>query len=326
MECQCEKDNIEDAVSGWWLSGNGVQMGAFTVVGYLLYRFSQTLPALIRWPIRIFCSITGLSALWGWVNRLVRTFRVIKTLCKWLSRIWKFFAGSSSDGCLRPMTLRLILLGPAGGGRTSLAHTLLGNSETEPIGHLTECTKQTAVIDNSFLTVIDTPDLLGTSLGNSMRAMEALRPLQLASPGPHAFLLVTQAPGSSKGLNQDASETIQTMLELYGEGVMQYIIPVVTHADCLGQKRTLDQLLDVDAGRLRTVMSLCGQRPELVDNRPDCPSETQSITRRHLLDRVMEMKKVRGHFVHELQNREDRLREELLADMASALARELGHA
>ncbi|TNN04137.1 hypothetical protein fugu_001166 [Takifugu bimaculatus] len=75
MECRCDQDGTEDAVPGWWLSSSNVQMGAFTLVGYLLYRFSQTLPALIRWPIRIFCSLTGLSALWGWVSRLMGTLR-----------------------------------------------------------------------------------------------------------------------------------------------------------------------------------------------------------------------------------------------------------
>ncbi|MEQ2300808.1 hypothetical protein AMECASPLE_029698 [Ameca splendens] len=92
MECQCE-NNAEAASAGWFLSGSNVQMGAFTVVGYLLYRFSQTLPALIRWPIRFFCYITGLSALWGWVSRLVGTLRGIKNLLKWLSRIWRFLVG-----------------------------------------------------------------------------------------------------------------------------------------------------------------------------------------------------------------------------------------
>lgn len=28
--------------SGWWLGSNPIQMGAFSVVGYLLYRFSQS--------------------------------------------------------------------------------------------------------------------------------------------------------------------------------------------------------------------------------------------------------------------------------------------
>ncbi|XP_018540949.1 uncharacterized protein LOC108889105 [Lates calcarifer] len=186
MECQCEKNNSDDAVSGWWLNGNSVQMGAFTVVGYLLYRFSQTLPALIRWPIRLFCSLTGLSALWSWVSRLVGTLRGIQSLFKWLSRVWKFvvafsskfkwlvavvkaITGSSGDGaesgttpanilnlltdlsggsCPTKPGLRLILLGPTGGGRTSLADTVLGSSETKsPTGPLMESTKRRSVVD-----------------------------------------------------------------------------------------------------------------------------------------------------------------------------------
>lgn len=203
---------------------------------------------------------------------------------------------------------------------------MLGNSEErEHMGPLMESTKRQRVMDGREFTVIDTPDLLGQSLGNSKKAMEALRSLQLASPGPHAFLLVIRAPGSSTGINQDAAQEIRATLELFGDGAPGYIIPVLTHADRLGRRRTIDQLLEVDAGGLKTALSLCDQRPELVDNRPDCPPEVKSVMCRQLVERVMEMKTLRGHFVHELQRKEDRIREELLADMASALARELGH-
>ncbi|XP_044035189.1 GTPase IMAP family member 5-like [Siniperca chuatsi] len=325
MECQCEK---EDAVTGWWQTSNSVQMGAFTVVGYLLYRFSQTLPALIRWPIRLFCSLTGLSSLWSWVSRLVGTFRGMRRLYKWLVAVIKAITGSEIDPTSSSPNkpgLRLILLGPTGGGRTSLADALLSNSETKaPMGPLMESTKRRTVMDGREVTVIDTPDLLGLSLENNERAREALRSLQLASPGPHAFLLVIQAPGSSMGINQDAAQAIRATLELFGDGAVGYIIPVLTHADRLGRRRTVDQLLNVDAGGLRKALSLCDQRPELVDNRPGCPPEAQSVMSRKLVGRVMEMKTLRGHFVHELQRREDRVREELLADMASALARNLG--
>lgn len=202
----------------------------------------------------------------------------------------------------------------------------MGNSEErEHMGPLMESTKRQRVMDGREVTVIDTPDLLGQSLGNSKKAMEALRSLQLASPGPHAFLLVIRAPGSSTGINQDAAQEIRATLELFGDGAAGYIIPVLTHADRLGRRRTIDQLLEVDAGGLKTALSLCDQRPELVDNRPDCPPEVKSVMCRQLVERVMEMKTLRGHFVHELQRKEDRIREELLADMASALARELGH-
>ncbi|XP_029383484.1 immune-associated nucleotide-binding protein 5-like isoform X2 [Echeneis naucrates] len=344
MECKC--DDYEDANSGWWLGSNSIQMGAFSVVGYLLYRFSQTLPALIRWPIRLFCSLTGLSALWGWVSRLVGTLRVMQNFYKRLSQIWrfikailsKFTTGSSQDGALGSKTnpastldlsrpgLRLILLGPTGGGRSSLTETLLGNSEPRaPVGPLMESTKRTTIVDGREITVIDTPDLMGLSLGNTKRAREALRSLQLVSPGPHAFLMVIRTPGTSMEVDQDAVEAIQAAMELYGEEVIRHIIPVLTHGDLLGRIGTVDRLLDVDAGHLRSAVSLCHQRPELVDNRPDCPPEAQNVLRRQLVGRVMEMKELQGHFVHELQRREDSLREVLLTDMASALARKLGH-
>lgn len=283
---------------------------------------------------------------------MVGTLRGIQSLCKWLSRIWRFLVafsskfkklaavmraitGSSTDGALesdldptssanRP-GLRLILLGPTGGGRTSLANTLLGNSETRtPTGPLMESSKRRTVMAGRYITLIDTPDLLGLSMGNK-RAKEALRSLQLASPGPHAFLLVIQAPSSSTGIDQDAAHAIRATLKLFGKEAAGHIIPVLTHADRLGQRPTVDQLLDVNAGGLKKALSLCSQRPELVDNRPDCPPEAKGATRRQLMERVMEMKTMMGHFVHELQRREDHIREELLTDMASELAIKLGH-
>ncbi|KAM8836358.1 GTPase IMAP family member 4-like [Spinachia spinachia] len=338
MECQCE-NNSEDAVTGWWMSGNTSQMGAFTVVGYLLYRFSQTLPALIRWPIRLFCSLTGLSSLWSWVSHLVGTLRGIQSLCKFVSRSWRFVEasysklkglvavhiGSPADDPEIDRTnrtaLRLIVLGPRGGGRTSLGDTLLGDSKkTAPVGPLKESTSRRSVVGGTEVTVIDTPDLLGPSLGINDRAREALRSLQLSSPGPHAFLLVTPAGGSTRGVDQEMAQAMHSTLELFGDGVAGYIIPVLTHAERPRQRDTEDWGPNVDLEALERARSLCDQKTELVDNGPDCPPEAKNKTRRQLLGRVRE-----GHFVHELQRREDHIREKLLADMSSVLAGKLGH-
>lgn len=220
--------------------------------------------------------------------------------------------------------LRLILLGPAGGGQTSLADTLLNNSERRTTnGPLERSTMQSTIIDGRELTVIETPDLLGMSLGNKKKATEILRSVQLASPGPHAILLVMRAPGSTTGTDQDAAQAVRATLELFGDEVAEHIIPVLTHADRLGRRHTVDELLDADAGSLKRAVSLCGQRPELVDNRPEALPQQRSVTRRQLFERVSEIKELRGHFVHELQRREDCFRAELLADMTSALARKL---
>eukprot|EP00064_Thunnus_orientalis_P010059 superscaffoldBa00001331_g10085 len=287
----------------------------------------------------------GIQSLFKWLSRFWRFIVGFSSKCKWLVAAIKAITGSSGDGRLEtdqnsssmnmtadfsssgPMKpgLRLILLGPAGGGRTFLADSLLGCSATPTVGPLMESTKRRTVVNGREVVVIDTPDLLEPSLGDSKRAREALRSLQLAGPGPHAFLLVIQAPGSSMGIDQDATQAIQATLELFGDGVLGYIIPVLTHADHLGRRRTVEQLLDVDAGGLKRAVSLCGQMPELVDNRPDRPPKVQSVMRRELVERVVEMEELRGHFVHELQRREDHVREELLADMASVLAGKLGH-
>ncbi|KAM9773703.1 GTPase IMAP family member 2-like [Syngnathus typhle] len=344
MECKCETSNAEDAANDWWLSGTNAQMGAYTVVGYLLYRFSQTLPAIIRWPIRFFCSITGLSALWGWVSRVVGTLRGIQSLCKWMSHIWKFIKGlsgkfhwvipflaGSGEGYMANETirlnlssplkagLRLIVVGPAGGGRTSVVNTLLDSWAEEPDEPLTESTIRRAIVDGRELTVIDTPDLLSESLERVTRVKEALRSIQLASPGPHAILLVMQAPRSSNVTQQEGMQAIQATLELFGESIRGHIIPVLTHADRLGRRHTLEHLLGTDAGGVNKLTSVCGQRPELLDTRPDRSPEEQKVTRRMLVGRVLELKGLRGHFVHEWQRREERVREELLADMISGM-------
>ncbi|XP_019720397.1 GTPase IMAP family member 2-like [Hippocampus comes] len=353
MDCKCEANNTDNAVTGWWLSSSNAQMGAYTVVGYLLYRFSQTLPALIRWPIRLFCSLTGLSALWGWVSRVVGTLRGIQSLCKCLSQIWKFIKAfsakfqwmlpiirtitGSSDGYLENESmrlnlsspikagLRLIVVGPAGGGRTSVVNTLLDCWAEEPEEPLVESTIRRAIVDSRELSVIDTPDLLGASLGGMTRAREALRSVQLAAPGPHAILLVMQAPHSGKVPQQEAMRAIHATLRLFGDGIRGHIVPVLTHADRLGRRHTLERLLDRDAGGVNGLTSLCGQRPELLDTRRDRSPEEQKVTRRLLVGRVLELKGLRGHFVHELQRMDERVREKLLADMTSALSSKLEH-
>ncbi|XP_010893807.2 GTPase IMAP family member 4-like isoform X2 [Esox lucius] len=358
-ECTQTSADCSDATTDVWLDFNSVLTGALTVLGYLLYRFSQALPALIRWPIHIFCTLTGMSHLWGWVSHLAGTIRSLQYLLKGLSNIWRFIAGIltsvkqcvSSVNKVKPRTrmplndnspvtdhsinpgprepdLRLILMGPPGGGKTSLAETLLGCSLSQvggSLGAVTECTRQKVLVDRRKLTVIDTPDLLGPSLSDHKRAWEALLSLQLASPGPHAFLLVLRAPGSGQGVEHDAAVTTRALLELVGEGASGHIVVVLTHADCLSPGSTLAQLLEDDAGGIRSALCLCGQRAELVDNSPGRPvEERRKDLARGLLEKLAEMRALRGHYTHELQKREDRFKKELLADMASVLALKLG--
>lgn len=268
------------------------------------------------------------------MSRLVGTLRGIQSLCKWLSQIWRFLVRVSSRlswfaNIMKAITgtstddlsgLRLILLTPSDGRQGSLADFLFGSetSTKTPMGHLLESTKRTIVLNSCKIPVIDAPALPGPSLDNKSRAREALRSLQLSSPGPHAFLL--EIPVSSMGLRLDFSQAI----ELFGEEVTEHILPVVTYTHHLGRRR-IEQLLHPQSGNSKKSALLCDPRPELVNISPDRSVEDLAAARIRLMRRVMELKKLRGHFVHEMQRREERFREELLTDMASVLATKLGH-
>lgn len=391
MECDCGVDSActatstfcedgahDDTWSGIWLDFNSLLTGFLTIVGFLLYKFSQGLPALIRWPIRLICSLTGLSSMWGWLSHLVATLHGIHGLLNWASWIWSLVVAllakftwlpiifkslarslTSAKQCVESVrqlkaqinqshgseqqslcnsrpesttptepSLRLILLGPPSGGRTALADTLLGCSisqSRDDVGPLLKSTSRRAVVDNREVTVVDTPDLLGSTIDDGKRAREVLRSLQLASPGPHAILLVIRAPGSNDGIDQDAAEATRAALKLLSEPASGYIIIVLTHMDCLTQGYSLAQLLEVNAGGLRTALSIGAQTAELVNNSPVCSPEARRDTRRRLLERVAEMRALRGHLTHELQRKDDQIREELLVDMASLLSLKLQH-
>ncbi|XP_020779977.1 josephin-1 isoform X1 [Boleophthalmus pectinirostris] len=338
MECKCDS---EDAATGWLSSGN-MQMGAFTIVGYLLYRFSQTLPALIRWPIRIFCSITGLSTLWSWVTRLIGTLRVIKSLYKWLSQFWHFLVkisskfswlskiikvitGASDDDLSDLPGLRIILLRPCDSRPSSLADFLLGptppKSDTSPEPPL-QSSRRTIILNVGEISIIDTPALPGLTLDHHSRAREGLRSLQLSSPGPHAFLI--EIPILNTELHNDLNRVTQAAMELYGDEVTDYILPVITHKHSLS-RRKIENLLHSQPGSYKKGPLVCRQRPEVVNISTERSVDDLNASRISLFKRVVELKKMKGSFVHELQRREDRVREEILIDMAKMLATKLGH-
>ncbi|CAL8381386.1 GTPase IMAP family member 7-like [Gadus morhua] len=280
----------------------------------------------------------GMLSLWSGVSFIVGTLRGIFKVVTWSSKLWRFFTGvnkghSSSSTIsgslsLNDPGLRLLLVGPSGAGRTQLVDAFLGCTEdrapwSSPSGALTESVRRRALVDGQEVTVVDTPDLLGQR-GDGWKAREALRSLQLSTPGPHAVLLVIRVPGAAGCVDQDAALAVRATLALFGAGVAGHVFTVFTHADSLAPGQTLATLLGGDAGGLRAALSVCGLRAELVDNGAHCPPEDRRRMCMRLLERLEEMRALSGHFVHELHVREERMKEELLADMSSELAGKLG--
>ncbi|KAJ8345725.1 hypothetical protein SKAU_G00299180 [Synaphobranchus kaupii] len=381
MECDCKPESActstsfcetEDITPALWTDYNSVLTGALAILGFLLYRFIQALPALIRWPIRLVCSFTGVTSMWSWVSRLVNTVLGLRTLFKWLCHLWKILFSSLSNvkKCMEAVAklilnlqalclflipegsadqstnrrhfrtptqmtmypldpeLRLILVGPCVADFELLRDTLFGcpashgRSSTES---RRQCVRWRAFMEGQEVIVVDTPDILGSSLGPAEIAREALRSLQLASPGPHAFLLVLRGPRlSDDDDGSDGTKVLRALLDLVGEGALDHVLLVLIHTDSPGGSGTPSPISEGTPGVLVALLSLCGQKLELLDIGPACPLARRRAQSRRLVERVVQMKTLRGHYLHPLQKKENQMREELLLDATAELRRRLG--
>ncbi|XP_036375362.1 GTPase IMAP family member 4-like, partial [Megalops cyprinoides] len=175
----------------------------------------------------------------------------------------------------REPELRLLLLGRSGAGKSTVGNAMLPGDGPAPPTLISQ--RRRGSIAGRQVCVVNTPDWFRPGLSPEEMRRDVGVSIKLCAPGPHAFLLLLPLHQPE----QEGRDTVQKMVEIFGEGCLGHTLILLTHRNELRDGTVREHVQNQD---LRGVLEKCGNRHQLF--RMDRPDITQVTD---LLEKIKEM-------------------------------------